>query len=354
MALGLRHLISCILCFTPVTAIVATCDAVLAQEQKAIFVPPPRTVADITAILDQEKPDPNKAAKLRAEADAKSPPNAARAALAKFHYERCIAHSTLGEISAAVADCEKAVEFGRGAMDIIDLGRLRQGLSVQYSSAGDPRKALEVSLQMVRELGSQQRGRGWLFNYYKRISDTYLQLGDFTQAESYVRRSQVLIQEARGWPTYGGYRRPTWERMVETSRATLLEARGQFREAEAAYRRAEVWMRENIRQLHTYDFMPPPPDQLEQTTDQLIAAQGRMKARQGRTAEGEADVRRALLSRLKATGKYNPTTAKYIGFLANLWSSRGVSWRPSGSPAPSSTFCAPSALPRTPTTWPLP
>src|SRR5262245_14269610 len=48
-----------------------------------------------------------------------------------------------------------------------------------------------------------------------------------------------------------------------------------------------------------------------------------MKARQGRVAEGEADVRRALLSRLKATGKYNLSTAPFIGFLANLLVEQG-------------------------------
>ena len=42
-----------------------------------------------------------------------------------------------------------------------------------------------------------------------------------------------------------------------------------------------------------------------------------MKARQGRHAEGEADTRRALLGRLKTSGKYNVLTARFIGFLSN-------------------------------------
>jgi tetratricopeptide (TPR) repeat protein len=79
-----------------------------------------------------------------------------------------------------------------------------------------------------------------------------------------------------------------------------------------------------MRLLHTYESLPPPPpDQIQQTIDASIASQGRMKARQGRIAEGEADVRRALLSRLKATGKYILTTANYIGNLANLLVEQG-------------------------------
>ena len=81
--------------------------------------------------------------------------------------------------------------------------------------------------------------------------------------------------------------------------------------------------RESLRLVSTYEGLPPPRDQLEQAIDVVIAAQGRMKARQGRIAEGEADVRRALLSRLKATGKYNLSTARYIGYLANLLVEQG-------------------------------
>ena len=40
------------------------------QGQAANFVPPPRNIADITSILDQEKPDPAKLAKMTAEAEA--------------------------------------------------------------------------------------------------------------------------------------------------------------------------------------------------------------------------------------------------------------------------------------------
>ena len=49
---------------------------------------------------------------MRAEADAKPPAGAGQGELAKFHYRRCIARSAIGDFRAAVADCEKAVEYG--------------------------------------------------------------------------------------------------------------------------------------------------------------------------------------------------------------------------------------------------
>jgi hypothetical protein len=63
--------------------------------------------------------------------------------------------------------------------------------------------------------------------------------------------------------------------------------------------------------------IPPPAAQIQWVIDGMIARQGEMKSRQGRFAEGEADVRRALLNRLRTNGKYHVLTAQHIGFLAN-------------------------------------
>src|SRR5580658_10175346 len=51
-------------------------DAATAQSDVSIqltFVAPPRTIADVAAILDSEKPDPAKIAKRKADADAAPP-----------------------------------------------------------------------------------------------------------------------------------------------------------------------------------------------------------------------------------------------------------------------------------------
>ena len=48
-----------------------------------------------------------------------------------------------------------------------------------------------------------------------------------------------------------------------------------------------------------------------------------MMAKQGRFAEAEANARRALLARLKAQGKYNPTTPRFIMGLADILVEQG-------------------------------
>ena len=297
--------------------------AAFGQSTTPAFVAPPRTIADITAILDQEKPDPKVVAKMRADANAQPPTNIGRGELARFFYRRCQSHSELGEFREAVADCEKAADYGRGTTDMNSLGRFRQGLAIQYGNIGEPKKALEVMLLLERET-NVQGAKGYLLVSSNAISRYYIDLGAFDQAEAYVRKIQAYFAESQSWRIRPPFQQVSWASHVEVAKARYYEARGQFRAAEASYRRGEIFRQQSIGLLHTYGGGEAAPRaQLEYTVDVLIAAQGRMKARQGQIAEGEADVRRALLSRLKATGKYNLATTQFIGYLANLLVEQG-------------------------------
>jgi CHAT domain-containing protein len=290
----------------------------LAQEGKGIAVPPPPTIADITAILDGEKPDPKVIAQLHTDADAEPPSGADRVRLAKFHYDRCQARFLLGELRGSVADCEHAVQLGEGVFQPGQFARFLQGLSVQYLYAGDSRKSLDVLLRL-RSQSNVKGAKGWEFNTNANIVGRYIPLGDLDQAEATVRRSAALFQEARGWPDYSNaFLHSDWGADLERGRGLLYAARGQYREAEAALHRAELLKTEALRNLQAFPRgIPPPAAQMQWLIDLMIARQGEMKSRQGRFAEGEADTRRALLSRLRTNGKYHVLTAQHIGFLAN-------------------------------------
>src|SRR5215472_10071524 len=75
------------------------------------YVPPPRSIADITAILDSEKPDPAKLARYLAQADAQVPAGASPAALAAFYRDRSVAASQLGRIEQWIADAKEALRL---------------------------------------------------------------------------------------------------------------------------------------------------------------------------------------------------------------------------------------------------
>ncbi len=293
----------------------------------ASFVAPPRTIADITAILDSEKPDVKTIEKLRAEADAKPTGRESREDLARFYFDRGNARAQLGRLADSIADANQAIETGRGAVTIGTMGRLISFAAQQYSAAGDPKKAFEVLQRELREVASQKGGKGYLFGTNRAIANILIQMGDVAQAEAYINRNQPMIQEARtsglpGWrvpyKTFG----QTWEAEIELGRANLFEARGQYREAEASYRLGEQRKRAGMPGLLNADH-PPSESSVLQAIDSIILSQGRMKARQGRLAEAEVDARRALLSRLKDQGKYNPTTPRFILGLANILVEQG-------------------------------
>ncbi|HYQ08756.1 MAG TPA: CHAT domain-containing tetratricopeptide repeat protein, partial [Xanthobacteraceae bacterium] len=102
----------------------------------------------------------------------------------------------------------------------------------------------------------------------------------------------------------------------------VFEARGQYQEAEAAYRRAEAFRRAGIKDLPRYDY-PPPAEQMMLAADSHLLAAARNESREGKLSEAEADARRALLGVLKAQGKYTPTTPQFIVGLAAILVEQG-------------------------------
>ena len=160
------------------------------------FVAPPRTISDITAILDGEKPDPKVIEKLKSDADAKPTGNESPKDLSRFYFDRSTARAQLSMLAEAIADASKGVEVGRGAIDANMMGRVKQFLAVQYSNAGDPKKALEIYQQELRET-NVPGAKGYQFAANRLVCNILLQMGDLAQAEGYLRRSLALIQEAR-------------------------------------------------------------------------------------------------------------------------------------------------------------
>ncbi|WP_271576460.1 CHAT domain-containing protein [Bradyrhizobium sp. CCBAU 11361] len=286
------------------------------------FIAPPRTIADITAILDSEEPNEKLIVELKADADSTPKGKESREDLARFYFDRANARAQLGRLAESIADASKAVEVGRGAVEPQLMGRMQQLLSLQYAAAGDPKRSMEVIQRLLRETATQPGAKGYQLSANRSVVGNLIQMGDVAQAEAYLRRTQAAIQEARtsglpGWRASYARFGQNWEGEVEATRAMIFEARGQFAEAEAAYRVAEQRKRAGMKGVMESDN-PPAETVFLQSIDNLVLSQARMKARQGRLAEAEVDARRALLARLKDTGKYNPVTPRYVMGLAGI------------------------------------
>jgi hypothetical protein len=122
----------------------------------ASFVAPPRTINDVTAILDGEKPDATKIEALKAAADAKPPAGKSQQDLAWFYYTRASARAQLGRVNDAIEDANKAIEVARGAVDANFMGRLQQLAGLQYAFAGNS----EASSCRVLRSGSRHKCQG--------------------------------------------------------------------------------------------------------------------------------------------------------------------------------------------------
>lgn len=291
------------------------------------FVPPPRTIADIAAVLDNEKPDAATLAKLKDQADANPEPKLSKADLAEFYYERANARSQLGRAADAVADAEKALEIGRGAAEAALLLRTRQLLALQKQSLGDLKATFQIFQQIARDTANTPGQKGWQPNANRNMIQILIAMGDIPQAEGYLRRNIAFITEARTsghprWRESYATRGRSWEADIESARAAILEARGQYREAETAYRRSSEYRRASIADMKKIEFGAPEA-QLRHAADFDLLNVARMKGRQGRLAEAEVEMRQVLLTRLKEQGKYNPQTTKFVNGLATVLVEQG-------------------------------
>ena len=134
LMLGLR-LVRALALLSPAVAILATLLAcqtsgqlampveeakrVTASVTSSTFVPPPRTIKDITAILDQQKlADPEAARQTRDLADQAPPDTTNPGALADFYYRRGLAARDIGRAKQAIADLTQAAEYALSLIHI--------------------------------------------------------------------------------------------------------------------------------------------------------------------------------------------------------------------------------------------
>ncbi|MDR3466544.1 MAG: CHAT domain-containing protein [Xanthobacteraceae bacterium] len=286
-------------------------DIEAARTAVAAFVAPPRSVADITAILDQQKPNPTEVAKLTVQAEAVPPHDAKPNDLADFYYNRAQARATLGRGRDALADAELAVKFGQGDDYTNVVSRYEQFLMRRLWDLGEYRRTAEINTRQQAAFSKQSRGR--LFGLNFMMMNSYLNAGDVDRAEQYAGRNRALLAEAKSWGTYPLYG-TSFTAIVESGNARIAEARGRYGDAEEGYRKASQLFAETLRLLPQWPSAPP-ASEMERASDRDLAFEGRAKVRQGRVGEGEADIRRALLNQLAKNGKYHADTALVLGVL---------------------------------------
>ena len=283
------------------------------------FIPPPHSIIDIAELLDKEKPDPKKRAQDEAAADAEPGKAVKGDALGKFYFERAKARAALGRAQDAIADCEKAVPL---IADYTEEGsRVENFMEIQLRLAGDFRRAIDVLNGLGRKLDIEGHGKGRAFYIYNRLAYNYVLLGDLQRAEAYQRKFEAWMAQARSWPNVQQFV-SVFEANFEEARGFIASARGRHSEAEVAFHKASVSYADAMQRSKSWPH-PTPQSTFLYAVDMMTLAEGRSKLRQGRLAEGEIDIRRALLNRLKNVGKYHADVAQMLFVLAEVMDEQG-------------------------------
>src|SRR5579863_3588428 len=129
------------------------------SSQEAAPAPAPPTVAEITALLDQEKPDPENRAKLVAEADAPIPANLTGAKRGEALYHRAEARRLIGRIVESVQDAQEAIKLSKGENYLRVTSRYEAFVERRLREMGDIAHAVPIMLAQVRNFERNARGR---------------------------------------------------------------------------------------------------------------------------------------------------------------------------------------------------
>jgi CHAT domain-containing protein/tetratricopeptide (TPR) repeat protein len=296
---------------------------ITAEFQGQGFRPPPRTISDIAAILDQQKPDPAKVAALVAKADAPVPPDIKGAALAAFLFERGNAADSLGRSVQRVADYKVAYETasapGSGTPPVQQLRYLQQwALSEQVS--GNSRKAVELNrmrVELAPSTGMRNAAR-------QNLITSSLNIGDIATARAELPKMESAVNELRNAP-----RMPQWvvwnaETLAARAAGNLAIDLGQYAQAERHLRAALTANERIVREEANIVGQTGEPPRIYTSLRYFIRNDlARALLRQGRLLEAEVEMREVLLGRLSLVGRYAPETVLVVAGLAEVLLEQG-------------------------------
>lgn len=279
----------------------------------AAFVAPPRTIADITAILDQQKPDPAKKAAATAAADREPPPGASAQELGEFYYQRGLAASDLGRAQQHYDDSKKAVAYGQQAN--IPPQRLMvflQQVGFAQRGLGNIKGELETLDQRLQLSGRIAQGaQGQQLNIYQNMIVAVTRQGDLDLARELLGKAERVMSDLP--PRFAPGLKENMRSQLMKARGVIAFEAGRFAEAEAEARRGLALSSSLVPQASSLGI---PEGILAGLRDGINDDLAVALLRQNRLIEAEAETRRVLLLRLERYGRYAAQSAGSMLMLA--------------------------------------
>jgi CHAT domain-containing protein len=301
----------------PIAALVVSAilgSSHLAAEQT--FVPPPRSIADITAVLDSEKPDPAKLARYVAQADAQVPAGASPAQLAAFYRDRSVAASQLGRIDQWIADAKEALRLADQVNEANLSDDSRNQLAQAESQVGNYAAGIEYARQRVATAGNFIGQAG---TAHGQLASAYAFAGHLQEARAEAEASLNAVKAFKDLRRIEAITVTNAQRSAVFAAAAVAEVEGRLADAEGQYRQA-VAAAQSV--LDGYDgWMNQHKGSKETFQAVVMSMQLRLAltvSKQGRLAEAESIARQSLLDTLHQQGRYAPRTATSVVALATI------------------------------------
>ncbi len=292
-------------CQTDGTSSVSLSDAqeMATQFESESFTPPPRTVDDIVALVENTPlQDPDRIARLEAQMNEPLPETADAARLANAHLRRAEAANQLGRGSRALEEYRQADVFMNRADGSVKRMRIIRGLARAEMFAGDYGEAIRL---MERQAAARPRRSS-----YAALVRVYAGIGNLAKAEEVYEKAQN--QGRRGGARApirahaGGDRIAIWDRVHDAEmRATILEAEGRYADARTYWLRSIEEFRRTGEEAKRREWIP---------SRRLSIARNLRK--DGRLLLAEADIRDALKAALKTSGRESALVSRALRDLA--------------------------------------
>ena len=201
-------------------------------EQEANTPKPPRTVADVFALLDKYQVDKNLVRKTIQEANSELPQNASQEEMRLFYQKRGYAAERLGRLEQAKSDINKALEHSRPGDDVAIFDAYST-LSLLELQSGNPLKALELA----NEGSAKFSGGGWRISFDARKLRAAYQLGNIELTKQYgsqLEAHYLLLTRSKGWAENSD----RWTAVYRLAKGDYFFNLGKYVEAEFEYLRA--------------------------------------------------------------------------------------------------------------------